>query len=119
MKIFKFYGYGDDTFGEYGVTGDDIDNCGSCEPMQCIIDCGDSGRLMVIGQYSGSSRGNGCWMVGVSKVEEGDEFPDWKIRIGYCAEVEHSPELFVEIPDGDFTLTWYRNWEKTGIFMSK
>ena len=50
MHRLCFYGYSDDTFGEYGVTGDDIDNCGSCEPIQCVIDCGQNGRLMVIGQ---------------------------------------------------------------------
>lgn len=40
MHRLCFYGYSDDTFGEYGVTGDDIDNCGNCEPIQCVIDCG-------------------------------------------------------------------------------
>ena len=62
MHRLKFYGCSDDTFGEYGVTGDDVDNCGSCEPVQCVIDCGEQGRLMVIGQYSKASLGNGCWM---------------------------------------------------------
>ena len=46
MHRLNFYGYSDDTFGEYGVTGDDVDNCGSCEPIQCVIDCGEQGRLM-------------------------------------------------------------------------
>lgn len=109
MRILKFYGYSDDTFGEYGVTGEDIDNCGSCEPIQCIVDCGERGRLMVIGQYSRASNNNGCWMVGISKVEEYDEFPDWEIRVGYCAEVEYSAELFIELPTGDFNLTWFKN----------
>lgn len=115
MRILKFYGYSDDTFGEYGLTNEDVDNCGCCEPIQCVIDCGNGGRLMVIGQYSRASAGNGCWMVGVSKVEEYDEFPDWNIQIGYCAEVEYSPELFVEIPYGDFDLTWYKNGVKVEI----
>ena len=113
MKRLKFYGYSDDTFGEYGITGEDIDNCGSCEPIQCVIDCGNDGRLMVIGQYSRSSMGNGCWMAGVSKVEEDDEFPDWKVEIGYCAEVRYSVELFIELPTGDFNLTWYKNGIKS------
>ena len=81
MKRLEFYGCSDDTFGEYGVTGDDVDNCGSRYPIQCVIDCKDKGRLMVIGQYSKASLGNGCWMVGISKVEESDEFPDWKINV--------------------------------------
>lgn len=48
---------------------------------------------MVIGQYTKASLDNGCWMVGVSKVEEYDEFPDWKIEAGYCAGVEYSRSL--------------------------
>lgn len=112
MRTLKFYGCGDDTFGEYGLTGEDVDNCASCEPIQCVIDCGEHGRLMAIGQYSRASNGNGCWMVGISKVEEYDEFPDWEIHAGYCAEVEYSAELFIEIPVGDFSLTWYRNGAK-------
>ena len=51
-------------------------------------------------------------MVGISKVEEYDEFPDWEIRVGYCAEVEYSAELFIELPDGDFNLTWFKNGVK-------
>ena len=61
MKRLEFYGYSDDTFGEYGVTGQDVDNSGSCEPIQCVIECGEKGRLMVIGQYSKASKRNGCW----------------------------------------------------------
>lgn len=73
MHRLKFHGYSDDTFGEYGETGQDLDNYGSLEPVQCVIDCGEQGRLMVIGRYSKASLDNGCWMVGVSKVEEYDD----------------------------------------------
>ena len=90
MHILKFYGYSDDTFGEYRETGQDVDNCGSLGPVQCVIDCGEQGRLMVIGQYTKASL-------------------DWKIVAGYCAEVEYSPELVIEIPDGPFELEWYKN----------
>lgn len=114
MHRLRFYGCSDDTFGEYGVTGDDVDDCGACEPIQCVIDCGYEGRLMVIGQYSLASNKNGCWMIGVSKVDEQDEFPDWKIMVEYCAEVNYSPALMVEIPRGNFELTWYRNGKKVG-----
>ena len=37
MKTLRFQGYSDDTFGEYGVTNQDVDNCGSCKPIQCLI----------------------------------------------------------------------------------
>lgn len=38
MKTLKFMGHSDDTFGEYGTTMDDIDNAGSGEPIQCVIE---------------------------------------------------------------------------------
>ena len=114
MHRLCFYGYSDDTFGEYGVTGDDIDNCGNCEPIQCVIDCGQNGRLMVIGQYSRASAATGCWMVGVSKVDEYDEWPDWAISTESCKEVEYSPKLVIDIPAGRFEFTWYKNGEKVG-----
>lgn len=37
MKTLKFMGYSDDTFGEYGVTNEDVDNCGRGNPIQCVI----------------------------------------------------------------------------------
>ena len=30
-------------------------------------------------------------------------------NVEYCAEIEYSPKLSVELPDGDFSLTWYNN----------
>lgn len=33
MRTLKFHGYGDDTFGEYGVTGQDCDNCANESPF--------------------------------------------------------------------------------------
>ena len=48
MHKLCFYGYSDDTFGEYGVTGDDVDNCGTHEPIQCVIAHSNGERLMVI-----------------------------------------------------------------------
>lgn len=109
MRTLKFEGYSDDTFGEYGVTGQDIDNCTSEEPIQCIVDCGEYGRIMVIGQYSKASCNNGCWMVGVSKVSEYDDFPEWNMEIMQSGESEYSTMLTIELPPGDFDLIWYKN----------
>lgn len=109
MQELKFFGCSDDTFGEYGITGQDVDNCASMEPIQCVIDCGSHRRLMVIGQYSRASLNNGCWMVGISKVEEEDVFPTWEMQMdgdGYTAV------LTIWLPDTPFSLTWYRNGEK-------
>lgn len=41
MRTLRFEGYGDDTFGEYGLTRDDVDNCASGTPIQCVVDCGE------------------------------------------------------------------------------
>ena len=36
MRKLRFEGYSDDTFGEYGLTGDDVENCDcSTNPMYC------------------------------------------------------------------------------------
>lgn len=107
MKVLKFYGYSDDTFGEYGITHEDVDNCASLESIQCIVDCKDKGRIMVIGQYSAAN--NGCWMVGISKVDEEDDFPDWKIQITEAPDCEYSIMATIEIPDIDFELIWFNN----------
>ena len=67
---------------------------------------------MVIGQYSKASCSNDCWMIGISKVEEDDELPDWNTSL-LQGDVEHSPLLELELPDeAAVTLAWYRNGRK-------
>lgn len=112
MRTLRFEGYSDDTFGEYGLTGDDVDNCASGTPIQCVVDCGEFGRLMVIGQYSKASCDNGCWAVGVSKVDEFDDFPDWDMRLREGAETKYSTALEIDLPPGDFNLIWYNDGEE-------
>ncbi len=63
MKTLKFMGHSDDTFGEYGTTMDDIDNAGSGEPIQCVIEA-DGTALIVTGQYD--RNGTGTWDIGIS-----------------------------------------------------
>lgn len=105
MKTLMFVGYSDDTFGEYGVTMDDCDNCGSLEPIQCLISAGED-KLLVVGQYS-KTHLDGCWVIGVSMEREGAKLPDWSMRFknGDCP---YSPLLEIDVPD-DFELTWYKN----------
>lgn len=111
MKL-EFEGYGDGLLGAYGVTGKDIDNGGTMEPIQCVVDAGTHGRLMVIDQYSKASCSNGYWIIGISKVEDDDELPDWNISL-LQGEVENSPLLELELPDeAVVTLTWYKNGRK-------
>lgn len=106
MKTLKFCGYGDDTFGEYGITGRDCDNCASGEPIQCIVDCGEFGRVLVVGQYSGVTMGSCCWLVGLTKVSEWENLPDWNFRYER-ADYEYSPALLMDLPEGDFDLKWF------------
>lgn len=102
MKTLKFRGYGDDTFGEYSITGTDVDNCASCNPIQCVIRAEDK-SLVVTGQYDRFR--NGCWDIGVSLFDEEIPAPDWNMRISF---EDYSTVLEVDVPD-DFSLTWYSN----------
>lgn len=115
MKTLEFYGNSDDTFGEYGVTSQDCDNCGSGKPIQCVVDCGERGRVLVVGQYNDATMGSGCWIIGVTKADEYDEtFPDWNFRYKE-SEVPYSPALMMDLPDGDFNLEWYIGGRRIGV----
>lgn len=113
MQTLKFHGYSDDTFGEYGVTNQDYDNCASGKPIQCIVDCGERGRVMVVGQYSDVSMDSGCWLVGLTKVGEEDKLPDWNFRFEK-SDCEYSPALLMDLPEGTYDLIWYSNGKKVG-----
>lgn len=108
MTTLKFYGYSDDTFGEYGVTNQDVDNCASQKPIQCVVNC-EGKRMMVVGQYSAASRYNGCWLVGATKVEEEDELPDWPVRVCQSGDVPYSTCLEIDLPSDDFSLEWFND----------
>lgn len=111
-KTLRFEGYSDDTFGEYGITNQDFDNCASMEPIQCVVDCKTFGRLMVIGQYSKASCNNGCWMIGVCRVERSDDFPSWNIRMLQSKERKYSVTLEIDLPSENFELIWFNNGRK-------
>lgn len=109
MKKLCFEGCSDDTFGEYGLTNDDVDNCGSGNPIQCLISSTE-GSLLVIGQYGTLHLDNGCWIIGISMAKENSEIPNWPISYK-MAESGYSPQLFISVPD-DATLTWFDNCKK-------
>lgn len=111
MTTLKFYGYSDDTFGEYGVTNQDVDNCASLKPIQCIVNC-EGKRIMVVGQFSAASCHNGCWLVGAIKVEESDEWPDWLVRLYQSDETPYSACLEIDLPSHEFSLEWFNNGVK-------
>lgn len=106
MKLLRFECSSDDTFGEYNVTGEDLDNCGSGKPMQCLVKSSE-GSLYVTAQY-GSLFANGCWNLGVMPETEEEGLPDWLIRVTK-GETPYSPVIEIEAPD-DVELQWFKNF---------
>ncbi len=106
MKTLKFEGSSDDTFGEYGITDEGVDNCGSGKPIQCLIEA-EGEKLLVVGQYCDYLIGAGCWVVGASMYDEDNKMPSWPIRL-HSGDCPYSPVLEVDVPDS-FALTWYSN----------
>lgn len=108
IRTLKFRGYSDDTFGEYGITNQDCDNCASGEPIQCIVDCGEHGSVLVVGQYGSVSMESGCWLVGLTKTDENKKLPDWNFRYEISgSHCDYSPVLLMDLPDGEFCLKWF------------
>ena len=104
MKALRFYGYSDDTFGEYASTNYDVDNCGSGNPIQCRLDSSE-GSMLVIGQYARND--NPCWDIAIGQVDEDVPIPYWPMKFsseGYTTVLE------IGVPD-DTTLTWFDNME--------
>jgi hypothetical protein len=98
-----FYGNSDDTFGEYGRTQVDHDNCGTGEPIVFRVATG-AAALFVVGQYAPILAGGACWLVGVAPVEE-NIFPSWEIAIIGSAANGYSPTLQICAP-ADATVTY-------------
>ena len=107
MKTLIFKGYSDDTFGEYGVTNEDVDNCGSMRPIQCVITA-EGTQLVVTGQYGRS--GLGTWDVGISLPDEELPMLEWAIRVRF---EDYTTVVEVDVPD-DFELDWYDDGKPVG-----
>ena len=105
MKLLKFYGYSDDTFGEYAVTNEDVDNCANGTPIQCRLDS-SKGSMFVIGQYARNN--NPCWDIAIGQADEDVPIPHWPMQ--FTAE-GYSTVLEIGVPD-DTTLTWFNNMEE-------
>lgn len=109
MKTLKFEGGSDDTFGEYGITHEEVDNCSRNTPIQCLISSKE-GSLIVIGHYHLHPT-DGCWTIGVSLSKEGELMPNWPTRFTIDKEgYKYSPILEIDVPD-DVKLTWYNDGE--------
>lgn len=106
MQPLIFHGNSDDTFGEYGRTNEDHDNCASGKPIRFRVAAAD-GALFVVGQYSPGN--SGAWLVGVEPVDEEEApMPAWPMRMRRPAteprECPYSPTLEIDAP-ADATVT--------------
>ena len=90
MKILRFVGHSDDTFGEE-TTGVDHDNCANGEPIDFLVST-ILGAVIVSGHYDYRE----CWAIGIRLAREGAELPAWPMRF----EPEHgySHALDIEAP---------------------
>lgn len=92
MKTLKFYGYSDDTFGEYNIINRDYDNCASGKPIRFKVTA-QGKALFVTGQYGRNN--TGTWDIGVS-MEDEDNRPEWDMKIYFEG---YSTVLEVVVPD--------------------
>lgn len=108
-KTLRFEGHSDDTFGEYGVTNDDYDNCASGKPIEYVITSPSSPGvgLVVTGQHCpGSSH---SWLIGVASYDpEFNDYalPAWPARFVpdlRRAAGQRNPVLEIDVPS-DFVL---------------
>lgn len=98
-KTLRFEGYSDDTFGEYGATKEDYDNCASGEPIIFKVSSKSAkDGLFVVGHYCpGPCTG---WMIGLARLDDDDDrhLPDWPMRFER-GERAYTPTLVIDAPD--------------------
>ena len=100
LKILRFMGYSDDTFGEYAYSNIDYDNCASGKPITFKITAGGK-SMYVTGQYS--KFGDGVWDIGVSAKE--DELPNWEMNLTFDA---YTPVLTIYVPHDEISIEHIR-----------
>lgn len=101
MNPLRFHGYSDDTFGEYGRTKDDFDNCASGKPIDWAVTDASGCGVLVSGQYG---KHNSCWSIAVTPWSDEEEpaTPPWPMRIEPPTgeDTPYSPVLVIEAPEG-------------------
>ena len=94
MKTYRFHGYSDDTFGEYGITNFDKDNCNSGKPITFqMMDENTNQSIYVTGHYG--RYGNDTWGIEVTPANEYNK-PNWTMRILF---ENYTAVLEVDVPD--------------------
>lgn len=100
MKLLRFEGHSDDTFGEVEAFNDDYDNCASGKPIEYLVEAGGL-AVVVTGQHCPGH--SGSWLIGVANFdpEAADvDFPRWPMRIEPQAYRNgFQPSLVIEAPD--------------------
>jgi hypothetical protein len=102
MKILRFEGHSDDTFGEILAFRDTADNCASGKPIVWEVTSESRNEgLRVWGEYAGRDwprEGPACWMIGVQPLDEDVPIPPWAMGFepGKCG---YSPALIIHAPD--------------------
>lgn len=105
MKRLRFHGYSDDTFGEYGITNIDNDDCGTGSHRAFRVAAGGE-SVIVVGVYAPKDT-PGCWVVGIqiddADGDGGGPLPSWPMRF-VASGRPYSPALEIDAPD-DVTVT--------------
>lgn len=97
MRTLKFYGASDDLFYIDGTTKDEPDEIGCFEKIVTLWVGNEDEGLFVTGMYA-PNNSSGCWMVGISQVDENMPLPNWKMSWGIGGR-GYSVELTIEVPD--------------------
>jgi len=97
VRIYVFEGHSDDTFGEYGQTNDDYDNCASGEPIRYRLATPDGAGIVVTGMHCYPGQVGAGWMIGVETLYE-DMPVDWPTTMRPSYE-GYRNQLTVEAPD--------------------
>lgn len=109
MKRLRFHGYSDDTFGEYGVTDIDHDDCATSSHRAFRV-AAEGQSIIVVGVFS-PKHTPGSWVVGVQidpvDGDGGGSLPDWPMRFVPSGR-PYSPALEIDAPD-DVTVTLLRD----------
>ena len=95
-KKYIFEGYSDDTFGEYGITNIDHDDCGNSTLREFTVARPSGEGVSITGIYCD----NGMWNIGMAVLDE--EKPlnaDWYIYFEPNEERAYHNRLVVVAPD--------------------
>lgn len=93
-----FEGCSDDTFGEWGRTAFELNNCGTTSPMVIRVTDREGNGLYIWGWYNHPRQPRetpGCWVIGLQQLEEDKPIPAWPMR---WRGGEYSPILEIDAP---------------------